>query len=494
MRSRFLFIILIIPFVLFSCNSNQSNTQSSSSTGAPDITSSSNLDRTSIPPTSTIPPTMVFPTLSPTDTSQPSPTPTLKQPTTTSVQKTVSLTATPKVKPNPLNELSDRMELEYKSLGFLPSDDLMVFLSEKGYLLNEQQIQEYNELMINDPLFQGGKSIDFNNSFGLVDLYQDDQPEWVISLLSGDSGVCILPGELWVVNESGRAVRMALDPDWGEWGAPMPFPREATDMTGDGKPDMVVQTLGCLIHTSLGLYHVLSAQSGKIENIVKVDPGLERAAIYRPTTYETAGSGISVPSPQFQIANANKDKLPDLLVTAGSFGSEGAGETLLRQEIWSWAGDGLRLSDIKFADTPYRHLKLYQANFRYNQGRYKDAISLYETVVKGKNTSDVVEPVDEIRLFAAFRLAMSYLLQDKASQAKEWVKWMENEYPDAPLTKAGRLLIDQAKNAKQVPEACKPVTAFLNKAVNPLGVLSDPFAVGYGNPTIYPDDVCYVNG
>jgi hypothetical protein len=83
-------------------------------------------------------------------------------------------------------------------------------------------------------------------------------------------------------------------------------------------------------------------------------------------------------------------------------------------------------------------------------------------------------------------------LQNKNKDAKTWVKWMEQEYPEAPLTQAGRFLVDNAKNKKQLPEVCKQVTALLYSLPEPLGFLGDPFSIGYGNPSILPEDVCYV--
>jgi hypothetical protein len=327
------------------------------------------------------------------------------------------------------------------------------------------------------------------------DLDGDGLDEWIVSIFTGQMASCVTDdfGELWIVNQQGLVYRLFVDHSWN---VPVASSSQA-DLTGDGLPDVVTQSILCGAHTRYGVYHVLSAHRGRIENIIQRGNDLER--VVEPLfsslkTYEgwsTPGVGIS--SPHYQVADSTGDGLSDLILQGGTYGSVGAGTHRDHREVWSWDGSAISLADIYWAEPTFRLHVLFDANLAFALGNDEAAIECYTRVISDATLDDDMNLVNEEdaydspRRFAAFRLELLYLRTGDLQQATSWHDWLLTEYPSSPFAEAADLLMTSWQESRDLTKSCAAVTELLNQSDSPIGSI---WETGYGNPLLTIDTVC----
>lgn len=295
------------------------------------------------------------------------------------------------------------------------------------------------------------------------------------------------PGDLWVVSDGAVAYQTHEEPDFF---ATAPTVVELTDMTGDDRLEAITVFSTCGAHTCYNYYQVLSAHDGEIRNVVE------------PPEEEAIAAGDDLPVAislsyvdEQDVEDATGDDLPDLVISGGLVGSAGAGIQRARTEVWAWDGDAVSLYEQVWEDTGYRFHRLYNANYAFEQESYGVAAELYEAVITDPALEEVEwhsGTVEQIRAhvqqFAGFRLTMLPLLRGDITEATRWRNWLQETYPDAPITRAATLVISEWEaNGNNLPAACRVVTDFLEGTANPTGPLTD---MGYNNPSLEAGDVC----
>lgn len=313
----------------------------------------------------------------------------------------------------------------------------------------------------------------------LLALYREPTPDPASS-----DGVQGPPGDFWIVSTAGLAYQMHGLESSDVFGS-MPRLTALLDMTGDEQDDAILMYVTCGAHTCYNNYHIVSADGGPIRNVVAVeDESL-------PETVDLISMAYVE---EEQLLDVLDDGLPDLVVSGGLIGSAGAGIQRPFREVWAWNGTNIVLADREWEDTGYRFHRLYNANDAVEDEEYSAARELYESVVVDPALEEVdyAYTVEQVRAatqqFAGFRLSVLPLLQGDITEATRWRNWLQEAYPNTPLSNAAGLLIETwQQNGNNLPGACSRVTSFLAGEANPTGPLED---MGYGNPILMAEDVC----
>jgi hypothetical protein len=323
-----------------------------------------------------------------------------------------------------------------------------------------------------------------------IDLTGDGRDEWLLRLCTvreanqcAESQVAFIDmsGDFWVIGAAGILYRVSDNNDLSWRSAPAVV--ATADLTGDTLPDVMTDSITCGAHTCFHLYHIISAHSGQVANLVRLPPQQQNAW----------SDGIEMSYAEPEIKDATGDGLVDLVVRGGWIGSAGAGIHRGRVETWSWDGQAVTLAESAWIDANYRFHRLYDATEALAAGEVETARQLYEQVIQDESLEDTewAYSADEIRdatrQFAAFRLVWSGLRAGDRSAAGTWLDWMQQTYPMAPLTGAAATLLVEWDRDGNLALACTAVTRLLAQAEKPTGPLAD---MGYANPYLAAEDVC----
>lgn len=323
----------------------------------------------------------------------------------------------------------------------------------------------------------------------LADLTGDGREEWLMTLCSQREadGSCQrsfgneMIGDLWAIGAGGVLHRISDHTDVSWRTAPEIL--ALRDFSGDGLPDALTVTTYCGAHTCVQLYHILSAHHGEVTNLVRAwSDYLEQWV-----------DGAEMSYSDWELSDAAGAGLLNLVLSGGYIGSVGAGIHRGRTEVWSWDGEAVTLAEMAWDESNYRFHLLYDANEAFAAGDDDNARLLYERVIHDDSLEDIewAEPADQIRSytrqFAAFRLALLELRQQRPVEAAAWQAWLQQEYAGQPLTRAAGQLLTAAGQGQALPQACADVAGLLYLEDNPTGPLVN---MGYANPALEVEDVC----
>jgi len=466
-------IIVFLAVYLVACQS------------APDL-----LEPTSVPiPSQT--PTATAASVTPAPTWQaPSPTPSLVPSLLPTMTPVVDFDETALVAAFSLDELSEWLATNWQE-GRTP-DEVQAVLEDTGWIARAEELRERFFML---------QTI---STFVAADLNGDGSEEWIIALITGDSncGPENNISRFWVIS-GGDVVFELLPPaeerSWADSGI-----IAMDDLTGDGLPEVVLQSIYCTAHTPFATYHLLSAHHGRIENVLKKDEKLENLPdIKRSLSGDDPGSewsvpGVSLSNAHVQITVMDDRSLPALILSGGTYNSAGAGYVRPRHEIWAWDGQQIMLAAVEWEDTNQQIHLLYTANFTFALGEFEQAQEMYRRVIQEDFPDDLVllgwspifaEEAIEINQFAAFRLILTSLLLEDAAEAHTWLQWIRTQYPETPLTLASIYLVENWSLAESLPLLCSEISDLLLEFENPTGPLEE---TGYGNPRLTANDVCAV--
>ncbi len=322
-----------------------------------------------------------------------------------------------------------------------------------------------------------------------ADLDGDLRDEWILvlydqSLPSTPFGA---PGDLWIVNDE-VAFRYYTAPSSDIFEFIAPVVVSLTDMTGDGLPELIADTVYCGAHTCTNNYRIIGWSGGQFADLQFVAP--------QPSSEEVAGDGpmpISMTYADTQVVDSDGDGLPEFLVHGGTIGSVGAGIIRPTTQVWGWDGAAVVLAETILDPTDYRHHVLYEANDRLEAGDLDGALALYEAAINEgalRNDGFAYPPEQvyaDISQFTAFRLILIDLLQGNAERANSRLTWLDTTYPDTVAARAARRLITEWAGPPSAAALCDRIEANLLSIDNPTGVLAD---MGYGNPSLRAGDYC----
>ena len=320
-----------------------------------------------------------------------------------------------------------------------------------------------------------------------ADFDGDLQDEWVVVLYDQSlPGVPFgAPGDLWVVNGNGAIFRYYTAPSSDIYEFLAPTIVAVADLTGDGLPELIAETIFCGAHTCTNNYRVIGGENGQLTDLV----------IGQPTPQEGMnGTPIAMPSADARLEDVDGDGLPELIVHGGTIGSAGAGVVRPRTEVWGWDGTAISLRETILDPTAYRHHVLYEANDLMETGDLNGALALYEAAINDGALRDdgFAHPPEQARAdvsaFAAFRLILIDLLQGNAERAASRLAWLAATYPAAAATGAAATLVGEWAGPENADALCDRIETSLLAVENPAGALAD---MGYGNPSLGAGDFCH---
>lgn len=343
-----------------------------------------------------------------------------------------------------------------------------------------------NPAAVRDALQRAGwqKSMD---DWRAADFDGDLQDEWALILYdrSMPPATFGLAGDLWVVNGSGTIFRYYIAPSSDIFNFIAPKIVTLTDMTGDGRPELVANATTCGANTCFDNYRVLGWVDGRLADLQSVPSSADDSIGASPITMSYSDT---------RFADANADGLPDLLVHGGTLGSAGSGVVRPRTEIWSWDGSAVTLAKTVLDPTDYRHLILYEANDLMAAGDLDGALTLYEATINdpalrndGFFLHEPEQVYADISAFAAFRLILIDLMQDNIERAASRLAWLQATYPNSAAAGAATTLVGNWSGSANAGVLCADIEAELSTQDAPAGALAD---MGYGNPSLGAADFC----
>lgn len=330
-----------------------------------------------------------------------------------------------------------------------------------------------------------------------ADLNDDQKEEWLLTIDTSQVSTEPPPvnghaGDFWLVHDAGLYQQSRAG---GEPLAAAPTLLALADLTGDDRPEAITVFESCGAHTCSRTYHILSMHRDELQDIAQ-SAGLAEDPL-TPAGDPLPFISLSTVESE-EIRDANDDGIDDLVLHGGTIGSAGAGVQRARSEVWAWDGFLIQLADVRYDESEYRHHRLYDANLAFDAQQVDASARLYEQVVTDMNLEDVPPPSGDgytaldtrayTRQFAAFRLTMLPLLRGDITEATRWRNWLQDTFPQAPLTQAAALVLAEwESNRNNLPAACATVSNFLATQPNPTGPLAN---MGYGNPALVATDVC----
>ena len=432
----------------------------------------------------------------PTPTTQPTPSQTsTPMPTTL---PTPTATASPTTTPVPLPDIPDTLQgLEtWLSTHWQQQTDpelIQFSLEQAGWMTRFATHVQHVPLEIYDR--------EFDYQFAIFDLDGNGTDEWIVTLVMCQSESkpwapkCEFEalGNLWIINEDGLVYQTYSELSSESL---LPISIVFVDLTGDGRNDLTTFAQFRNNTAYYNDYWAITGHFGEIENAVYT---------FHPDEAVTMLSG------SVSFADETNDDVLDLVLSGGAYASAGAGPQRGRSEIWSW--NGRKLSLYERRDHRIRMLvhALYYANEQYSKPDLMMADSWYARIIFDENLKEYRMTGEERAIaqqFAAFRLILLNLHRHAGHEdAVQWFNWLQENFPDQPLTHTANLLLTEWEKEQNLTLACDAVTPFLLEEdlrikaegscdLAPCGLLNPIEVVGtYGvNPELHAEDLCKVPG
>ncbi len=330
----------------------------------------------------------------------------------------------------------------------------------------------------------------------------DLRDDWAIVI--GDPAVVSAnaaqyPAEVWVLSKGGlfrlasEGVSAEIDPP-----AQSHSISRIADMTGDGRPELLVEQTTCGASTCTHTVRIVSTANGTLANIV-------RNTAPATVANQTSATAITQTFADIGVATFNDGSLPQLRVFGGGAGAAGAGIVRSSTVYWGWLPSENAIGYLRheLEPTTYRHLLLYEANDLTNDSNgqiVSDGIvlaagtQLYQLII---NASDLLDPEPFEALepgpamaaeqFAAFRLVYLNLAINNREQAELWMSFLEGAYSGEAMTVGARAMYDAVLVGGTPSAGCSAAQSVMSGYDNPVGALRN---LGYANPSLSATDLC----
>ncbi|MBD2256209.1 hypothetical protein [Pseudanabaena sp. FACHB-2040] len=344
---------------------------------------------------------------------------------------------------------------------------------------------------------------DQDSDLQTADLDGDGRAEWLLTInLGPDEMPWGRSGDFWVIGDSllyrffqpvdyFREVREPIIPLDQDFFLSAPQVLAVQDFTGDSTDEVLLRRQVCGAHTCTHAYFMLGHQEGQI-----------RPLIAAQTEPFQSGQAIVLHDPELRgLTDETGDGIADLVLHTGVIGSAGAGAQRTRTEVWAWNGAVVSLAQVQLDPTNYRFHILYEANEAFEQNDLERARTLYQQVIEDNSLEDMQwsdefpSSRDSTLQFAAFRLTLVGLRESDRNTATQWQAWLQQTYPNTPITEAARqLLVLQAEMPLEA--ACAAVRDTLLSQESPeddfpgSGPTGPLRYMGYANPSLGAAEVC----
>lgn len=311
-----------------------------------------------------------------------------------------------------------------------------------------------------------------------TDMTGDGKYEVVVSIFDPASTTLPPSGALLIyVCQEGQYVLplQLLSPEgWGAFGI-----RYLTDVNNDGPVELITSAATCGASTCFEEVQILAWNGSTFEDRLR-------------------GTTTDLPYPDIRLDDPEGDGTLDLKVVGTGMGSVGAGPQRDVSRVFEY--DPLTRHWIQQPDTfepsNYRIHILHDADAAARNGDYLAALGLYGRVVYDTTLQDWLNPEKEradLAAYALFQSGVLYLLADQTEYAQTTFAQLQSAYPVGTpqygyveLAAAFR----QAFSSGGKEAGCAAVQEYATQhpaeILTPLGQES----FGYGNPTYTPENLC----
>ncbi len=339
-----------------------------------------------------------------------------------------------------------------------------------------QTLQEYGgDLGALYARLQEWKVLDEQPGFREYDLDGDGKPEVLLTLMApvADPQAAPLSGPRALVvlgqEGSGWALR---DSKLYDQASNLAVPRIA-DLTGDGRPDLVVTYQDCGAHTCFLTVDVLSYEGGRLQS-----------RLPQPLSQSYADMKLEL-----------RDGKPTLALHGGEIGSVGAGPVQARTDYYAWDGQGFRRVDTVWDPSNLR-LHVYQAGDRaLRKGDLKGAAELYQRVISDATLlqtgmADEKAERHALEAFSYYRLVTVYAALGDRGAAQKALDALKKDYADHPCLALAQAFWDAWEPTGNVSAGCAAATAYAAEHEADVGGSFGYY--GYANPLPGVGDFCFL--
>lgn len=263
------------------------------------------------------------------------PTKSVKVPTTTLSENDS------KVVDNNLLDFSEDEILEWLILSWEENKDpttIYVNLLNSGWLADTNVISFFNNLNV--------------NSFFEADITNSKRHEWVVALLDHDHRYCQwgLPcqGKLVIIGEKGLLYELKSESTAG-WS--FPIATGDFDLTSDTLKDIIVTSYRVSPESLLTSIHVLSNETGQIENIIRQDNNSKTVSSCLSnliSNNDWNATGLFLYQGQLEVKIENSHQSLQLVYSGlTKYNPESNNWECKQREYWEWNGDAIVLTKVE---------------------------------------------------------------------------------------------------------------------------------------------------
>lgn len=253
-----------------------------------------------------------------------------------------------------------------------------------------------------------------------------------------------------------------------------PVLQEATDLTGDGLPELIAYHPLCGAHTCFADYLVLQWDG-------------------QTTVNRLVGPSDDLPSPEWSAERALPGRPSEISIAGRGVSSVGAGPYRIVTRTWEWdAGEEAFIPRADVVEPPrYRIHAVHDADAAFDRGDLPGSLALYERVL---NDHSLLEwpsmggGREALEAYAAYRSVFVYLFSDfpAAAEAEFEARFEGTGLENSPYGELARLLLTRFAEV-DLEAACAQVRQRVS--ADP-GSFLGALEYGYENKAYTADDFC----
>lgn len=304
----------------------------------------------------------------------------------------------------------------------------------------------------------------------------DGTLDLALAVLEPSAQTSTPPGRLYVfLCSQGQYGLAYATPTAADIGGPLIH--TASDLTGDGRPEILVEQTACGAHTCSVRLQILRWDGSAISQALD-------------------GTSEDLPTPTIELIGPKDSGAFDLAVTATGIASVGAGPFRPRTRIWSWEPSRqlFVVSAENLHSTSYRVHVLFDADQALRAGDYRTALDLYYRVTTDESLDEWMPGTNErqnLSAFALFHRILAYVKLNDLGDAQVVYGILQNSYPAGSPGRAYAELAtafwDTYQAKADLRAGCASARAYAELHASDV---VDPLYFGYANPVYGVADIC----
>ncbi len=202
---------------------------------------------------------------------------------------------------------------------------------------------------------------------------------------------------------------------------------------------------------------------------------------------------MNATSGKVEIADLDKDGILEVAIHFNPTPDPNAGPPRKSTDIWDWDGANYVLALTQLEPPVYRIHAVHDADYRFAQGNWRDAIRLYDRVRDDANLQPwtLADEQTILRAYAEFKKMLALVANKQTRAADDALTTLLTENP-AGTSGEGYAIIGQSfmDNYKKTRDRKKACAEALNAATNRPETLAALNSYGFNNRTYALPDLC----